>query len=95
MRQAIHQQTAKLVAIKEIQMARVKKSKALDMIRNETNIMQCLSKRSHANVIKVYQVIEEESSTHIVMELIKGCSLRVLMETLEGRRMDAGQVIAQ
>jgi len=90
-RQAISQKTAKRVAIKEINMARVKKAKSLEMVRNEIGIMQTLSKRSHQNVINVFEVIEGEC-VHIVMELIKGCSLNRLMETLEGRRMDANQM---
>lgn len=97
-RQAIHQKKLKRCAVKEINMHKVKRAKnAMTMVKTEISIMKTLAKRSHKNVIQVLEVLEEKNvdgmdCVDIVMELIEGCSLRNLMETLEGRRMDPDQM---
>merc|ERR1711937_157991 len=86
------------VAIKKINMVRVRKDMkkgALEMVKTEVKILQKLSKRVHQNVIKISDVITVVKETddgknkgervHIVMELIKGCSLRRLMDTVKDK----------
>jgi len=88
----------KRCAVKEINMQKVKRARnAMTMVKTEISIMKTLAKRSHKNVIQVLEVLEQKNAdgmdcVYIVMELIEGCSLRNLMETLEGRRMDPDQM---
>lgn len=80
------------VAIKKLSMGRVKRAKAMQMVRHEIEITKHLMQYPHKNVVKVSEVIEDTETTpgrvYFVMELIKGGSLKYLLDNSPDARME-------
>jgi serine/threonine protein kinase len=70
-RRAIHKQNRNVYAVKSIDICKIK-SNTLDFLRNEISIMKMLD---HPNVIKLYEIFEEENRLHLVLEMCEGGDL--------------------
>ena len=69
---AIHILTGEKVAIKILQKSLIKGEKQYERIQNEIKYLKLLN---HPNIIKIYEVIENDSSFFIVMEYATGGEL--------------------
>ena len=69
---AIHILTGEKVAIKILQKNLIKGQKQYERIQNEIKYLKLLN---HPNIIKIYEVIENDSSFFIVMEYATGGEL--------------------
>ncbi len=79
-RKAIHRINGNIYAVKTIDTCKIKTNK-LESLRNEVNIMKMLD---HPNVIKLYEIFEEENKLHLVLEMCDGGDLfDFLMKTSE------------
>jgi serine/threonine protein kinase len=69
--------TGKKVAIKEVDINRVRKMGVEQFVKRELKIMKQLSEASdaHVNIVRLYDVIEEGDHVRIVLEYCKGGSL--------------------
>ena len=70
-RKAIHRGNRNVYAVKSIDICKIKSNK-LDFLRNEISIMKMLD---HPNVIKLYEIFEEESRLHLILEMCDGGDL--------------------
>ena len=74
---AIHILTGEKVAIKILQKNLIKGPKQYERIQNEIKYLKLLN---HPNIIKIYEVIENELSFFIVMEYVQGKTLKSLIK---------------
>ena len=69
----MHQITGKVFAIKIMKKAAIQKQKVyVELLNNELAI---LGEKSHPNLIRIVDLIEDEENYYVVSELVKGGEL--------------------
>lgn len=91
-REAMNSKTAKRVAIKKLSMERVKKARAIGMVKQEVAVIKLLQKHVHKHVVKFFEVIEQRDNhnkerVYFIMELVKGGTLQRVMESAVGHKV--------
>ena len=69
---ALHKPTKEQVAIKILEKAKIKNKKDLERIEKEIKYMK---KLNHPNIVKIYEIIENENNFYISMEYVSGGEL--------------------
>ena len=69
---ALHKLTEEKVAIKILEKAKIKKKKDYERIEKEIKYMKMLN---HPNIVKIYEIIEDDDNYYIAMEYISGGEL--------------------
>ena len=69
---AIHKPTNEEVAIKILEKSKIKKQKELERIEKEIKYMKMLN---HPNIVKIYEIIEDNNNFYISMEYVPGGEL--------------------
>lgn len=87
-RQAVHRETRKQVAVKVYEKYRLIDSSKKQGVKREIKIME---KLDHCNIVKFYESIETPKQIHIAMELVKGCSLLNHLRKQPGRRLSENE----
>jgi len=69
---ALHKLTQEKVAIKILEKKKINSKKDLERIEKEIKYMKILN---HPNIVKIYEIIEDENNFYIVMEYVPGGEL--------------------
>ena len=69
---ALHKPTKEKVAIKILEKAKIKNEKDLERIQKEIKYMKILN---HPNIVKIYEILENEDNFYISMEYVSGGEL--------------------
>ena len=69
---ALHKLTEEQVAIKILEKKKIKNQKDYERIEKEIKYMKMLN---HPNIVKIYEIIEDENNYYIVMEYVSGGEL--------------------
>ena len=69
---ALHKPTREPVAIKILEKRKIKNKKDLERIEKEIKYMKILN---HPNIVKIYEIIEDENNFYISMEYVSGGEL--------------------
>ena len=69
---AIHKLTEEQVAIKILEKKKIKNPKDYERIKKEIKYMEMLN---HPNIVKIYEIIEDDNNYYIVMEYVSGGEL--------------------
>ena len=69
---AIHKLTQEKVAIKILEKKKINNEKDLERIKKEIKYLKMLN---HPNIVKIYEIIENENNFYISMEYVSGGEL--------------------
>jgi serine/threonine protein kinase len=69
---AVHKLTAEQVAIKILEKSKIKSKKDLERIEKEIKYMKNLN---HPNIVKIYEIFENEDNFYISIEYVSGGEL--------------------
>ena len=83
----IHKTSERIVAIKTLEKENLNTNE-INMIKNEIDILKTCQ---HPNIVKLYDVIENEEKIHIIMELLEGPDL---FSYLEKKNFDINELEA-
>jgi serine/threonine protein kinase len=78
--QGFDEEQGRLIAIKELDLAKVNKKNIIDMSELELEI-NILSKLYHKNIVKYYGVVRSQESINIILEYCIGGSVAKILET--------------
>ena len=69
---AVHKLTAEQIAVKILEKSKIKSKKDLERIEKEIKYMKNLN---HPNIVKIYEIFENEDNFYISIEYVSGGEL--------------------